>query len=138
MTDRTADAGLDRFEFAIGFVMLALDRFTQRGIFHLGDFFFVAAGCDCAPRRARVVKVPMFEREREAGAKRRGLPEDRQPLLAASLEPREAALMNLGVAPRGRDRVVQDRAIRLGREPLEEREVVLDMSGRLRDLDEAI
>ena len=42
MTNRSADAGLDRFELAIGLVVLALDRFAQLRILHLGDFFCVA------------------------------------------------------------------------------------------------
>jgi len=107
ITNWAADAGLDCLEFAIGLVVFALNSFAQRRIFHLGDFFGVGPGSDRAPRRARVVEVPMLEREREAGAQRGGLPEDRQALLAASLEPCEAALMNLGIAARGRYRVVK-------------------------------
>src|SRR5208337_610541 len=108
VTNRSSDSGLDRFELAIGFVVFALDRFAQRGIFHLGNFFGVGAGSHGTPRGARVVEIPMFQREREAGAERESLAEDRQALLAASLEPRHAALMNFGIAAGGRYHIVQD------------------------------
>src|ERR1700693_5870765 len=125
MTDRTADSLLDYLELFVRLVVFALDCLAQSRILHLRNFFFVAAGRNGAPRGARIVKIPMLEREGEAGAERRGLTEDRQTFLAASLEPRKIALMNFGIVSRGRDRVVQNRTIRLGRQPLEEREVVL-------------
>jgi len=81
-TDRAAHAGLDRLELAVGLVVLALDRCAQGWIFHLRNFFSVAAGGDFAPRGARIVKVPMLESKREAGAQRRGLAEDRQAFFA--------------------------------------------------------
>src|SRR5271165_5770219 len=80
----------------------------------------------------------MLESERETGAERESLAENRQTLLAASLEPRHAALMNFGIAARGRDHVVQDWPICLGGQPFEEREVILDVTGRLSDLDKAL
>src|SRR5260370_38811276 len=132
MPNGTTDSFLDHLRVFVRRVVLVLRRPAQSRNLHLRDVFFVAAGRDGAPRGTRVVKIPMLEREREASAERRRLTEDRQTFLAASLEPCEAALMNLGIVARGRDRVVQNRAIRLGREPFEECEIILDMSGRLR------
>src|SRR6266849_9222561 len=112
MTDRAADAFLDYLELFVRLVVLALDRRAQRRVLHLGNLFGVAAGGHLAPCGTRIVKIPMLQREREAGAERRGLPEDRKALFATALEPCEAPLMDLGIVPRGSDRIVQDRTIR--------------------------
>src|SRR5208282_1612956 len=131
MADFAADAFLDDFQFLVGLFMLALDARPQLGILHLADFLFGGAGGNGAPRRARIVKVPIFQREGEAGAQRGGLAENRQTLFAAALQPGEAALVRLGILTRGGDRIVEDGTTRRGGEALDEREVILDVAGRL-------
>src|SRR5216684_1901911 len=124
MTDRTADAFLDYLELLIRLVVLALDRRAQRRVLHLGNLFGVAAGGHLAPCRARIVKIPMLQREREAGAQRGGLTKDRKALFATALEPCEAPLMDLGIVPRGSDRIMKNRTIRFCRKPFQEIKVV--------------
>src|SRR5438445_8875679 len=105
MTDRAADAFLDYLELFIRLVVFALDRLAQRRVFHLGNLFGVGPGRHLAPCWARIVEVPMLQREREAGAQRRRLTEDRKAFFATAFEPREAPLMNLGIVPSGSDRI---------------------------------
>src|ERR1700676_4385068 len=120
MTDRAADAFLDYFELFIRLVVFALDSLAQRRVFHFVNLFGVGPGGHLAPGGTRIVEVPMLQREGEASAQRGRLPEDRKALFAAALEPREAPLMDLGIVPRGSDRIVQDRTIRLCREAFQE------------------
>src|SRR6267154_6390760 len=112
MTDRAADAFLDYLELFVRLVVLALDCLAQRRVLHFVNLFGVGPGRHLAPCRARIVEIPMLQREREAGAQRRRLPEDRKALFATALEPCEAPLMNFGIVPSGSDRVMQNRTIR--------------------------
>src|ERR1700730_9400635 len=117
MTDRAADAFLDYLELFIRLVVFALDSRAERRVFHLGNLFGVGAGRHLAPCRARIVEIPMLQREREAGAQRGRLTEDRKALFATAFEPCETPLMDLRIVPSGCDRIVQDRTIRLCRKP---------------------
>ena len=58
---RAADARLDRAQFAIRRVGLALDRFAERRVFHAGELLLAGAGRDRAPRGARVEEIPVLE-----------------------------------------------------------------------------
>src|SRR5690348_11526450 len=108
MTDWAADAFLDYLELLIRLVVLALDCLAQRRVLHFVNLFGVGPGGHLAPCRARIVKIPMLQREREAGAQRRRLSEDRKALFATALEPCKAPLMRLGIVTRGSDRVMQN------------------------------
>jgi hypothetical protein len=46
--------------------------------------------------------------------------------------------MRLGILTRGRDRIVKNRPSRRGGEAFDEREIIFDVTGRLRDLNETL
>src|SRR5262249_29739318 len=106
----STDAGLDYFEFARNLVLLAFDRRAQFGIHHLFLALFLGAGGYRAPGGARIVEVPMLERERKPGPEGCGLPEDRKSFFAASLQPRDTSLVRQRVLASRSDRVVQNGA----------------------------
>ena len=136
--DRAAHAGLDDLQLAVGFFGLVFDGLAQGRIPHLRQLVARAAGRQFAPRRARVVQVPVFEREREAGAMGAGLAVDRQVRGAAAFQPVEAAAVHLGIFAGGHDDVVQDGPPCGAGQFFEKGQVGLDVAGRLRDLDEAL
>ncbi len=135
---RPADAGLDRAQFAVRRVSLALDRLAERRVIHLGELFLSGARRDRAPGGARVVEIPVLERKREAGADGAGLAENREALGAAALQPSKATPMHFRVLAGRHDHVMQHGTARGRSQPFEESEVVLDMAGCLGDLDETL
>ena len=109
--DGAANAGLNDLEFAVGLFGFALDRLAQGRVLHLGQLFLLGAGRQLAPGRAGIVQVPVLQGEGKAGPVGSGLAENRQTLLPATLQPVQAAAVDLGVFAGRHNDVVQDRAL---------------------------
>jgi hypothetical protein len=133
-----ADAGLDRPQPLVGLLGLVDESLAQLGVLHLLDLLLLGPRGHRAPRRRGVVEVPVLEREREPGAHRGALGEDRQPLRPALLDPRQWATVDVGVGAGDGDDVVEDRPLGDLGELLEEGVVPLEVPFRLGDLDRAL
>src|SRR5580658_10260147 len=112
MTRMTADPSLDRAEPLVGFFGLLNHGFAQLGILHLLELLGGGAGCDCAPCGTRIVEIPVLEREGEAAANRARLAEDRQAFRTITLDPAQAAAMNLRILAGRYNRLPQQWATR--------------------------
>ena len=105
----------------------------------LAIFSSLRAGESVSPPGGRhIVEIPVLQREGETAAHRSALAENRQAFGARVMQPVEALAMDLRIL---RDsRVIawkQDRPLGLSGKRLDKCQIVLDMAGRLRDLDEA-
>ena len=136
--DRTAHAGLNDLQLAVGFFGLALDCGAQGRVFHLGQLVGFGSGRQLAPGRAGIVQIPVFQGERKPRPVRSGLAIDRQVSLPAALQPVQAAAVDFRVLA-GRDNdVVQNGSAGGFRQLFQKGQVGLDLSGGLRDLNKSL